>query len=406
MTSSKSGITILGSTGSIGESSLDVVRLNSDQFKIIGLTCYNNIQKIADQILEFHPEIVSVAEGKVNQLKEILGSQASTVKIVEGLEGNLEVARYEGASKVIAAIVGAAGLLPVVESIKAKKDIALANKEPLVLAGSLVMELAKKHGVKILPTDSEHNAIYQALAGSRIEDVKFITLTASGGPFRTWNYQDFSKITVKDALKHPNWDMGSKITIDSATMMNKSLEVIEAKWLFDLEPEQIRVVVHPQSIIHSLVTYQDGSTLAQLGLPDMKVPIAYCMGHPARIPSGVGFLDLIQEKELTFEALDQEKFPTVQLAFEVLRLGGGAPAALNGANEELVALFLNEKIQFVQIFKILAQVVEQVKDFSNHSFQSAPLFLKEIKTIADAIDADEWGRKFVQKQIFGTTKEI
>jgi len=383
------GVVILGSTGSIGESTLAVIRENPGRFQVHGLSCESNLEAMVSQILEFSPQAVSVGCGKGEQLRKLLPPGKQDIEILEGLSGNKYLARFPQASVIVAAIVGAAGVEPVMAGIQAKKTIALANKESIVLAGSLLMAEAKKQGVKILPVDSEHNAIFQSLMGNRKEDLAHITLTASGGPFRNTPAEDFSKIEVQDALNHPNWNMGRKITIDSATMMNKCLEIIEAKWLFDLEPTQIKVLVHPQSIIHSMVTYKDGSTISQMGVPDMKTPIANCLGYPERIFSGSDALDLAAVGQLSFEAPDLQRFPTLQMAYDVLEIGEGAPAALNGANEVLVDLFLAEKISFLDIFQSLRRLVEELYVLKEKKD------IIEIKTISDAIQADQWGREFV-----------
>ena len=392
----KQGIVILGSTGSVGRNTLEVIRLNQDRFKVIGLTCQRNISLMAEQIKEFQPEIVSVGDGYQNQLRTALGNQFKTLTIVEGEPGNMIVAQNTSANKVVAAIVGSAGLKPVFAAIQSNKDIALANKETLVLAGDLMMQQSKKHGIELLPLDSEHNAIFQCLAGNYHKDIDHIILTASGGPFRNKDISEFKEITLEAALNHPNWEMGEKITIDSATMMNKCLEIIEAKWLFNLKIDQIKVLVHPQSIVHSMVVYKDGSTLAQLGFPDMKTPIANCLGYPDRIASGSPFIDWTNTETLTFEQPDLIKFPTIQYAYEALKLGGGVPAALNGANETLVDLFISQKIKFTVIFEQLKKLLKTLKmKFDSNCEQ----YLQEIESIDDAIQSDQWGRQFIQDQL-------
>ncbi|MDH5560617.1 MAG: 1-deoxy-D-xylulose-5-phosphate reductoisomerase [Deltaproteobacteria bacterium] len=384
-------IVILGSTGSIGKSTLDVVRENRNQFKILGLSCNGNIKLLADQIKEFSPKKVSVGKGKSGYLKELLINHHSDLKILEDQNGLNELASHIEAETVVAAIVGASGIEPVMTAIQSGKDVALANKEAIVLAGDLITSEAKKRKVLILPIDSEHNAISQSLSGSSKNNLSFITLTASGGPFLKTPFKDFSDITPEDALKHPNWEMGEKITIDSASMMNKALEVIEAKWLFELQPEQIKVIVHPQSIIHSMVTFDDNSTICQMGVPDMKIPISYCLGYPKRISSGSRFLDLGEIGQLSFEEVDAVKFPTIQMAFDTLKMGGGAPAILNGANEVLVDLFLKKEIQFLQIFILLQKLVNELKNI--YKAKSFPFgFFPTIKTTKEATSADQWGR--------------
>lgn len=388
-------ICLLGSTGSIGESTLEVVRQNPERFDVVALSCERSLDSLVKQIEEFHPKAVSVGTGYSKELAALLPPAFSDLEIYEGLDGLNRLAVRDDVDLLVAAIVGAAGLIPIMKAVEKGCDIALANKEPMVLAGELMMAKAAETGSRILPVDSEHNAIFQALAGSRLEDVKYITLTASGGPFRDRPLEQFSEITLQDALKHPNWDMGSKITIDSASMMNKALEVIEARWLFQLPPEQIRVVIHPQSIIHSMVNYKDGSVLAQLGKPDMKIPISYCMGFPERIQSGVDPIDLVEVGQLDFRAPDDERFPTVGLAFRALAVGGGAPAAINGANEALVASFLQERISFTDIFRCLKDVI-RLLETSDTVASDLPSYLFKISNVDEAMAADQWGRDFVQ----------
>ncbi|MBU2512833.1 1-deoxy-D-xylulose-5-phosphate reductoisomerase [bacterium] len=399
------GITILGSTGSIGQSTLSVVDHNPTLFRIDGLSCLNNVEMLAKQVLKYSPKIVATGENKSDDLKKLLGNKAKEVHILEGKEGYIELASSPGSDKLVAAMVGAAGIEPVIAGIRSKKTIALANKESMVLAGSLLLSEASKNNVKILPIDSEHNAIFQSLYGEKKDHLDYITLTASGGPFRTRNLDDFPSITLKEALNHPNWNMGRKITIDSATMMNKALEIIEAKWLFDIEASQIRVLIHPQSIVHSMVTFKDASTICQMGTPDMRIPIANCLGFPKRITSGSKFLNLAEIGTLTFDEPDLAKFPTIQMAYEVIQLSGGAPAALNGANEELVSYYLDEDITFIQIFDSLELLMSKLKTLFASSDISQFPFLKKIEQLSDAIQADAWGRNFI-KQLFSKTGEL
>lgn len=387
-------IAILGSTGSIGQSSLDVIRINPDLFQVVALSANSSVGILAEQIKEFKPLLVSVGLGKKVGLEKLLPPDCKT-KILEGMEGLKAVATLPEADQVVAAMVGAIGIEPVLAAIDAKKRIALANKETIVLAGPLVMERAKANGVQIFPVDSEHNAIFQALNGENIKEVDFITLTASGGPFRDLPFAEFENITLEQALKHPNWDMGPKITIDSASLMNKALEVIEAKWLFDLELDQIKVVVHKESIIHSLVTYKDGSSIAQLGQPDMRVPISYCLAWPKRVRSGVKALDLAAAGTLHFVEPDLERFPTLDLAFRTLKLGGGSTGALSGANEELVALFLDKKIKFTEIFSNLIALVEELEILKEDAQSTFPFILNDL---SDAMQADLWGRDFIKQR--------
>lgn len=391
-------LSILGATGSIGTSALDVVRRNRDRFDVIGLSCHSNIELLANQVREFSPRVVSVGPGKTGELKSLLSNLSSPPDILEDTQGHIEVASLPTNGLVVAAMVGSAGIKPVMAAIASGNTIGLANKESLVLSGSVLIRQARKHKVKILPIDSEHNAIFQSLKDEPKSALDFITLTASGGPFLNKPFEEFDRITVKDALNHPNWDMGSKVTIDSATLMNKCLEIIEAKWLFDLDPEQIRVVIHPQSIIHSMVTFIDGSTICQMGVPDMRTPISYCLGFPDRIYSGSATLSFSQASPLTFFEPDTDKFPTLNLAFESLRLGGGAPAALNGANEILVNQFLEGSIRFTDISATLVQLMADIADIFKTSEDHHLPFLKEIQTIDDALAADQWGREFVRRK--------
>ncbi|HOA97156.1 MAG TPA: 1-deoxy-D-xylulose-5-phosphate reductoisomerase, partial [Acetivibrio saccincola] len=346
-------ISILGSTGSIGVQTLDVARnLN---IKVEALSGNTNIDLLEAQAREFKPSMVAVRDvDAANVLKERLSDLG--IEVAGGMEGLKRAASLECVDMVVVSIVGIAGLIPTMEAIENKKNIALANKETLVTAGSIVMKKAEEKGVKILPIDSEHSAVFQCLMGNNIEDVSKIILTASGGPFRNKTKEELEKVTVKEALKHPNWDMGSKITIDSATLMNKGLEVIEAKWLFGLPVDKIEVLVHPQSIIHSMVEYNDGSVMAQLGLPDMRLPIQFALRYPKRSVNGFPKLDFLKHNNLTFEMPDTEKFPCLRLSYEAIKAGGTMPAVMNAANEEVVSLFIGERINFIQIPQIIEKV--------------------------------------------------
>jgi 1-deoxy-D-xylulose-5-phosphate reductoisomerase len=395
-------VTILGSTGSIGLSTLAVIRQNPGYFKVAGLSCNSNLQELISQIREFSPLQVAVGIGYKKELKEYLLKDGLQTEILEGTAGNNRLASSSDVDILVVAIVGAAGVEPVLAGITAGTTIALANKESIVLAGSILTKEAESRGVKILPIDSEHNAIFQSLMGNDEKDIDHITLTASGGPFRNLPQAEFAKITVEEALNHPNWEMGKKITIDSATMMNKCLEIIEAKWLFDLEPHQIKVLIHPQSTIHSLVTYKDGSTICQLGVPDMKTPIANCLGYPGRILSGSKSLELAKVGHLSFETPDYKKFPALRLAYAVLEIGAGAPAALNGANESLVELFLEQKIPFTKITDSLCKIVDELHKLKKLADMTVPPFLFKQHSLQDAIDADNWGRQFIN-QLFTTS---
>jgi 1-deoxy-D-xylulose-5-phosphate reductoisomerase len=350
-------LAVLGSTGSIGRNVLDVVRQFPDKFQIVGLAAGRNLALLAEQVRSFRPALVSVQdENLVGELANLL-SPADRVKIVAGTAGASEVAAGTQADLVVAAMVGAVGLEPTLTAIRQGIAIALANKETLVSAGSLVMEAARQHQVPVIPIDSEHSAIFQAIQGNQPKDIRCLWITASGGPFLRKTKEELASVTAEAALKHPNWSMGPKITIDSATLMNKGLEVIEASVLFKLPAQNIKVHVHPQSIIHSLVEYIDGSVIAQLGIPDMRVPISYALAYPERLPLTLPALDLFQVGQLTFEPPDLERFPCLGLAYRALEAGGDMPAVLNAANEIAVAAFLQGAISFPAIARIIAQVM-------------------------------------------------
>lgn len=353
-------IALLGSTGSIGVNVLNVVRQFPEKYRIVSLAAGKNVDLLAEQSMEFEPEVISVFDQQHGErLKQKLPDQYAR-KIYCGVDGNISAATHDKADITVSAIVGAAGLLPTLAAVNSGKDIGLANKETLVMAGKLVMDAVKKNGVQLLPVDSEHSAIFQALEGGRKDDVAKIILTASGGPFRTKSLDDLQNVTKEQALNHPNWSMGRKISIDSATLMNKGLEVIEAKWLFDVPVESIEVVVHPQSIVHSLVEYQDGSVLAQLGIPDMRIPIAYALSYPERLPLNLNRLNLSQCANLEFVEPDYRRFPALGLAFEALKKGGVLPAVLNAANEMAVDAFLHDKISFPEIAEVVAATMDKV----------------------------------------------
>ncbi|WP_305041216.1 1-deoxy-D-xylulose-5-phosphate reductoisomerase [Geoalkalibacter sp.] len=354
-------LVILGSTGSIGVNTLDIVAAHPDRYRVLALTAGNNIERLEEQIRAFRPEVVAVvSESQASLLRNRLGG--APPDILWGVQGLMACASHSSAHMVVSAIVGAAGLVPTMAAIEAGHDIALANKETLVTAGPLVMARAAARGVRLVPVDSEHSAIFQSLEGHRRGDVRRMILTASGGPFRERSLAELSQVTPADALNHPNWSMGRKISIDSATMMNKGLEVIEARWLFDLPAERIDVHVHPQSIVHSMVEYIDGSVIAQLGLPDMRTPIAYALSYPERIALNIPQLDLCQIGRLTFERPDLQKFACLKLAYEALREGGTAPTVLNAANEVAVDAFLHGEISFLNISRVIAAVLEQPWD--------------------------------------------
>ena len=352
-------IAILGSTGSIGTQTLEIVRTNGD-LEVTALAAGNNIDLLEKQIREFKPKLAAVwKEERANELKDKINDL--DVKVVSGMDGLLEVARQPESEILVTAIVGMIGILPTIEAINAGKDIALANKETLVTAGHIIMPLAKEKRVSILPVDSEHSAIFQSLQGGQQKALHKILLTASGGPFRGKKLEDLANIQVEDALKHPNWAMGRKITIDSSTMVNKGLEVIEAKWLFGVDVDQIQVVVQPQSIIHSMVEYEDGAVIAQLGTPDMKLPIQYALYYPERRYLPGDRLDFSTLQQITFEQPDLETFYGLKLAFEAGRTGGSLPTVLNAANEKAVALFLDRKINISRFLKLFRRVWKRIK---------------------------------------------
>jgi 1-deoxy-D-xylulose-5-phosphate reductoisomerase len=363
-------ISLLGCTGSIGRNVLAVIRQFPDQFRVAGLAAGTNLAELRQQVIEFNPQCISVA---TEELADTLGASLPgrfKDRIYWGLEGNRRVATANEADMTVSAIVGAVGLLPTLDAIAAGKDIGLANKETLVMAGALVMDAVRRNGVRLLPIDSEHSAIFQALEAGRRQDVSRIILTASGGPFRDRCRKELLHVTPQQALAHPNWDMGRKISIDSATMMNKGLEVIEARWLFDVAPDQIGVVVHPQSIVHSLVEFIDGSVVAQLGIPDMRIPIAYALSYPERLGLGLSRLSLTGCGNLSFEKPDYDSFPALQMAFEALAQGGVMPAVLNAANEVAVENFLAGRIEFLDIANIVASTLVQADDGSELDLQA------------------------------------
>ena len=357
-------IAVLGSTGSIGTQTLEIVRTNKD-IKITALAAGNNIELLEKQIREFQPKLVAMwTEEKAKELKSRI--RDLDVKVVSGMDGLLEIATMEESEILVTAIVGMIGIRPTIAAIKAGKDIALANKETLVTAGHIIMPLAKECGVKILPVDSEHSAIFQSLQGSHGKnELKKILLTASGGPFRGRTREQLQNIQVEDALKHPNWSMGRKITIDSSTLVNKGLEVMEVKWLFGVDLDQIQVIVHPQSIIHSAVQYVDGAVIAQLGTPDMKLPIQYALFYPDRRPMPGKRLDFYELAQITFEKPDMETFFGLKLAYDAQRIGGSMPTVYNAANEKAVGLFLDRKIAYLQIPELIREAMEQHKVIEN-----------------------------------------
>lgn len=371
-------ISILGSTGSIGTQTLEIIRENPEKFKVEALAANSNIDSLEAQIREFRPKITAIGdEGKYRELKSRVNG---LTEITSGLEGVVEAATAAGCDTVVSAIVGIAGLIPTYNAIKSGKNIALANKETLVTAGRIITEEVKRNRIEMLPVDSEHSAIFQSLGSSKHGEVSKLILTASGGPFRTSSMEQLEKVTVKDALKHPNWSMGRKITIDSATLMNKGLEVIEARWLFDIMPENIEVCVHPESIVHSAVEFVDGAVIAQMGLPDMKLPIQYALTYPERLPMSGKKLSLTAIGSLSFHQPDIEKFKCLGLAIRALSMGDSACVVLNGANEEAVRLFLEEKISFLDIGNLIEKTLDKHKAINNMN-------------IDDVIALDRWSRE-------------
>lgn len=377
-------ITILGSTGSIGVSTLEIVSAHPDRFRVVAMTAGKNLELFVRQIKAFSPRIAVVASVEdVPRLNDMCSGLDVTV--LGGVEGLVAAATADETEMVVAAIVGAAGLVPTAAAIRAKKDIALANKETLVTAGHLFMDMVAEYDVRLYPVDSEHSAVFQSIEGHRSSDIEKIILTASGGPFLNTPVEQLKRVTVRDALNHPNWSMGKKITIDSATMMNKGLEVLEARWLFDTSVEKIEVNIHPQSIIHSMVEYIDGCVIAQLGTPDMKAPIAYALSYPERVATGVKPLDLTDFSGLTFLKPDMDKFPCLGLAYRAINAGESMPAVMNAANEIAVEAFLNGQIGFTMI----AEVIERTMNAHN---------AHNLVTIDEVLQADLWSR--------GTAREI
>jgi 1-deoxy-D-xylulose-5-phosphate reductoisomerase len=376
-------ISLLGSTGSIGTQTLDIVAQYPQQFRVVGMAAGRNVTLFAQQIHQFRPEIVAICdEDKLPELRSAIADLNPQPIILAGSAGVVEVARYSDAEAVVTGIVGCAGLLPTIAAIEAGKDIALANKETLIAGGPIVLPLVEKHGVKLLPADSEHSAIFQCLQGVPNGGLRKILLTASGGAFRDWAVEKLADVTVADALKHPNWSMGRKITVDSATLMNKGLEVIEAHYLFGVDYDDIEIVIHPQSIIHSLIELQDTSVLAQLGWADMRLPLLYALSYPDRLPTNWERLNLVKAGNLTFREPDHEKYPCMGLAYAAGRAGGCLPAVLNAANEQAVALFLDEKIRFLDI----PRLIEQTCDRYQSQNRATP-------SLEDILAADEWARQ-------------
>jgi 1-deoxy-D-xylulose-5-phosphate reductoisomerase len=384
-------IAILGSTGSIGCSSLKVIEAHPEVYQVTALAAGKNIDLLAEQIWKFRPlEVAVLGDEQAESLKERLGGGQET-RIVSGKEGFIHLATLDEADTVISAITGAAGLVPTYAAIRAGKNIALANKETMVMAGPLVMEEAKRRGVALLPVDSEHSAILQCLQGHPRDDVRRVILTASGGPFKDFSHEEMEKVTPEQALKHPNWNMGPKITVDSATLMNKGLELIEARWLFGLDIHQIHILIHPQSVVHSMVEYRDGSIIAQLGIPDMITPISYALSYPRHVDTPLRPLDLEEVGTLRFMKPDTRKFRCLELALRAAEIGDSMPAVLNGANEVAVDLFLKGRIGFLQIPSLIERTMDAHRPFV-------------IDSIEKVMEADAWAREraadFAERDIF------
>lgn len=378
-------LVILGSTGSIGASTLDIVSKFPQDFRVVGLTAGSKAEVLEEQIRIFRPDVVALSSPiAARELRSRIGN--TPVEILAGEEGLCAVAGLPQGDLVISAIVGGAGLKPTIAAIEAGKAVALANKEPMVMAGQLMQMKAQKHGVKIFPIDSEHSAIFQSMEGHRKIDIRRVVLTASGGPFWDWDHKSLADVTPEQALQHPNWKMGAKITTDSSTLMNKGLEVIEARWLFDIPSSQIDVVIHRESIVHSMVEYCDGSVIAQMGHPDMRTPISYAMKYPERVPLHPPPLDLGKIGKLTFYPPDPTKFPCLQLAYDALEGGEGLPATLNAANEIAVQAFLEHQIGFLDIPKIIEETM--------NSFNPVPL-----NTIEEVLEIDQWARERAGQQL-------
>ena len=378
-------LSILGGTGSIGLQTLDVIRKSSEEFKLVGVTANSSVDKMKKIIDEFKPSYVGMMDSdSAEKIRKYCDDNSLNIEVLEGLDGLIKIASLDEIEIVVTSVVGMIGLKPTMAAIEAKKDIALANKETLVVAGEIVMKAAKENGVKILPVDSEHSAIFQSLRGNNLDSLKKIILTASGGPFRGRRLEDLKEITVEEALNHPNWSMGKKITIDSATLINKGLEVIEAHWLFDCSYDNIQVVVHPQSIIHSMVEYKDASIIAQLGSPDMRLPIQYALNYPCRKEEIANSIDFWEISKLTFEKPDLDTFKCLKLAYEAGKKGGLVPTVLNGANEVAVQLFLDKKIKFLEIGDIIEDAINH---FSNE-------YEKEL-SLDNVIELDRKVREYV-----------
>jgi len=377
-------ITILGSTGSIGTQALELISLFSEKFKVVGLSARGNLQLLAEQTRKFQPKIISVPDDKAGRfLKKTIGPG---IRIVIGEDGLNELTSFKGAELILIALGGSVGLKPLLEAIDSGKDIALANKEPMVMAGELITERARKKGVRIIPVDSEHSAIFQLIEGRRFSEISRVIITSSGGPFRTKTLKQMRRVSVSQALNHPTWRMGKKVSVDSATLMNKALEMIEARWFFNLPPEKISVLIHPQSIVHSLVEMTDGAMFAHLSIPDMRIPIAYALFYPERPKLNFPRLNLARVRELNFEEPDMERFPGLKLGFQALKTCGTLPAVMNAADEEAVSAFLLGKIRFNRIVELVGEVMKMHK-------------AKAVKSVDDIVLADQWARDIARELI-------
>ncbi len=387
LSNKKKGIAILGSTGSIGVQALDVIDYHKDKFEVVVLTARNNVDLLINQAIKYKPDTVVIGnEEKYNYVKDALKNEF--IKVYAGREALAQIVEHSEVDIVLTAVVGYSGLLPTINAIKAGKRIALANKETLVVAGDLITKLAIENKVEIIPVDSEHSAIFQCLAGEFNNKIEKIYLTASGGPFRNFTLDEMRNVTAKQALKHPTWNMGAKISIDSASMMNKGLEVIEAKWLFDLKPEAIDVVIHPQSIIHSIAQFQDGSMKAQMGLPDMKLPIQYALTFPKRQQSNFKRFSFLDYPYFSFEEVDYDKFPNLNIAFEALRKGGNIPCVMNAANEIAVQAFLDAKIGFPEMSDIIQKTISKIEYKQNPDLSDYIEFDTQARQIAEELIMD------------------
>lgn len=379
----KKNISILGSTGSIGRNALEVIASFPDNFRVLGLSAYKNIDLLENQVKKFKPQVVSLSDAALaDQLQERCKDQG--VEILSGEQGVVKVATLPETDLVISAMVGAAGLVPTFAAISHGKDIALANKETLITAGEVMIHEARRKGVQILPIDSEHNAILQAMQGHKPTTVRRLILTASGGPFKNHSLSELEKVTVEEALQHPTWNMGPKITIDSATLMNKGLEVLEARWLFDMPLSKIKIIIHPQSVVHSMVEYIDGSVIAQLGIPDMKIPILYALAYPERLPLNLPALELTKVRSLDFQEPDFTRFPCLRYAYQAGEEGGSMPIVLNASNEVAVGYFLKKRIRFMDIHATIE------KTMNRHQ-------ARKISTIEEVLEIDQWARWEAEK---------